>query len=92
MKIIGNINISLTNITMYLIIASFICFNFSILATNIEKLVSNSWSLFKETIYDTVYSIVISQINNKNGQIFFPFMFSLFIFIYPHIAKVSQWN
>ena len=40
--IIGNINISLTNITMYLIIASFICFNFSILATNIEKLVSNS--------------------------------------------------
>jgi F-type H+-transporting ATPase subunit a len=79
--IIGNINISLTNITMYLIIASFICFNFSILATNIEKLVSNSWSLFKETIYDTVYSIVISQINNKNGQIFFPFMFSLFIFI-----------
>lgn len=79
--IIGNINISLTNIGIYLIIASFISFNFSLLATNLEKLVSNSWSIFKETIYDTVHSIVTSQINNTKGQVFFPFMFSLFIFI-----------
>jgi len=40
--ILGNINISFTNIAMYLLIASYICFNFTILATNIQKLISNS--------------------------------------------------
>ena len=40
--ILGNINISLTNIAMYLLIASYICFNFTILTTNIQKLISNS--------------------------------------------------
>ncbi len=79
--VIGNINISLTNIAMYLLIATYICFNFSILATNLDKIMANSWTLFKETIYDTVHGIVTSQINNTKGQIFFPFMFSLFIFI-----------
>ena len=78
--IAGDINISLTNIAMYLIIGSFISFIFSILATNLGKLISNSWSLFKETIYDTVHGIVTSQISNK-GQMFFPFIFTLFAFI-----------
>ena len=79
--VLGNLNISLTNIAMYLIIATLISFNFSILSTNLGKLISNSWSLFKETIYDTVHGIVTSQINNTKGQIFFPFIFSLFVFI-----------
>src|ERR1700761_2084 len=34
-----------------------------------------------ESIYSTVYSIVINQINANKGQMFFPFIFSLFIYI-----------
>ena len=79
--LLGNINISLTNIAIYLIIASYLSLNFFILTNNAGKLINNTISTFKETIYDTVYSIVISQINSKKGQAYFPFMLSLFIFI-----------
>ena len=32
-------------------------------------------------MYTTIYSIVTNQINNKTGQIFYPFMYNLFTFI-----------
>jgi F-type H+-transporting ATPase subunit a len=32
-------------------------------------------------LYATIYSIVINQINSKKGQIYFPFIYTLFIFI-----------
>src|ERR1700755_1777574 len=34
-----------------------------------------------ETIYATVHSIVVNQINGKKGQMYFPFMYALFVFI-----------
>src|ERR1700709_97171 len=34
-----------------------------------------------ESLYATLHSIVTNQINPKNGQIYFPFIFALFIFI-----------
>jgi F-type H+-transporting ATPase subunit a len=37
--------------------------------------------LCKECIYDTVYSITVNQINNKDGQMYFPFIYTLFLFI-----------
>ncbi|CAZ82730.1 unnamed protein product [Tuber melanosporum] len=52
--LLGNINMSITNIGLYLII---------------------------ESIYATIHSIVVSQINAAKGQIYFPFIYSLFIFI-----------
>jgi len=42
---------------------------------------SNSWSLSQESIYATVHSIVVNQINSKEGQIYFPFIYTLFLFI-----------
>src|SRR5277367_4624605 len=35
----------------------------------------------QESIYATIHSIVVNQINSKNGQIYFPFIYALFIFI-----------
>jgi F-type H+-transporting ATPase subunit a len=32
-------------------------------------------------LYATIHSIVTNQINSKSGQIYFPFIFALFIFI-----------
>jgi F-type H+-transporting ATPase subunit a len=79
--ILGNLSISITNILLYLVVASYITFYFSSLTTNSSKLVSNSWSIGQETLYATIHSIVSNQINNKKGQVYFPLMYILFIFI-----------
>lgn len=77
----GNINLSLTNIGIYLTIGLLIILTLSILTINSNKLVSNNWSIAQESLYFTIHSIVINQINPKNGQIYFPFIYTLFIFI-----------
>lgn len=79
--LLGNINLSITNIGLYMTIASFLAFAISILATNYSRITPNKWSLAQESLYATIHSIVINQINNKNGQVYFPFMYTLFIFI-----------
>jgi len=79
--LLANMNLSITNIGLYMTIAAFIAFYFSILATNHSKITPNKWSLSQETLYATIHSIVVNQINNKNGQAYFPFMYTLFIFI-----------
>jgi len=79
--ILGNINISLTNIGLYLFIATFIIIMLYLLATNYNLTTPNGWSLSMESIYATVYSIILNQINPNKGQMFFPLIFSLFIFI-----------
>ena len=71
----------LTNIGIYLTIASFIVFTFNILAVNYSRLFPNKWSLIKESLYATFHSIVINQINNLLGQLFLPFIYILFLFI-----------
>lgn len=53
----------------------------NILSTNYNKLVSNNWSISQESGYATILSIVTSQINSRNGQIYFPFIYTLFIVI-----------
>ena len=80
-SILGNLNLSLTNIGLYLIIGILIVMTLNIVATNSNKIVSNGWSLSQETIYATIHSIVINQINTRKGQIYFPFIYALFIFI-----------
>ena len=79
--LLDNINLSITNIGLYLTIAAVLAFFVSVLANNISNIKPNKWSLSQETLYATVLGIVINQINNKNGQAYFPFMYALFIFI-----------
>ena len=80
-SLLGNTHFSLTNIGLYLLISIFIIVSYSLLATNSNKVIPNNWSISQETLYSTVYSIVINQINANKGQIYFPFIYSLFIFI-----------
>ena len=79
--LLGNLHLSLTNIGLYLIIASFIVFALTVMATNFNKVVSNNWSISQESMYATIHGIVVGQINEKNGQIYFPFMYTLFVYI-----------
>jgi len=79
--VLGNLSISLTNIGLYLTIAGYLVFMISLVSNNNNKVVSNAWSVYQESIYATVHSIVVSQINDKKGQVYFPFMYVLFLFI-----------
>jgi F-type H+-transporting ATPase subunit a len=79
--ILGNLHISITNIGFYLTIGAFFLLVINILSTNYNKLVGNNWSISQESLYATIHSIVTNQINARNGQIYFPFIYTLFIFI-----------
>lgn len=79
--LLGNVNLSITNIGLYMTIAAFIAIFLNILATNSTRIAANKWSLSLESLYATIHGIVINQINNKDGQAYFPFMYVLFIFI-----------
>ena len=78
--LLGNLEISITNIGLYLSLAFFIILMFNILP-NYKVVVTNKWSLSLEFIYDSIHSIVRNQINTITGQKYFPFIFSLFLFI-----------
>jgi len=73
--VLGNLSISLTNIGLYLV------FIISLVSNNNNRVVSNAWSVYQESIYATVHSIVVGQINDKKGQVYFPLMYVLFLFI-----------
>ena len=79
--ILGDANISLTNIGLYVTISAVIVLTLFVISNNYNKVVSNGWSAGQESVYATVHSIVINQINDKKGQMYFPFMFALFLFI-----------
>ena len=79
--LLADLHLSLTNIGLYLTIATFISLALNLLASNYNKLVSNNTSIAQESVYATVQSIVINQINKRNGQIYFPFIYGLFLFI-----------
>jgi len=80
-NIVKHLHISLTNIGLYLLIGIFIIITYSLLATNNNKIIPNNWSISQETLYSTVHGIVINQINANKGQVYFPFIYTLFIFI-----------
>jgi F-type H+-transporting ATPase subunit a len=79
--ILGNLHLSLTNIGFFLTLGAFFILALSVLSTNYNKLVSNNWSISQESLYATIHSIVINQINPRSGQVYFPFIYTLFIFI-----------
>lgn len=79
--ILANLHLSLTNIGLYLTIGALIVLVLSLIANNYNKVVSNNWSISPNTIYDTIHSIVINQINANKGQKYLPFIYALFTFI-----------
>jgi len=79
--VLGNLSISLTNIGLYLTLAGYLVFIISLVSNNNNRVVSNAWSVYQESIYATVHSIVVGQINDKKGQVYFPLMYVLFLFI-----------
>lgn len=77
----GNLHLFISNIAFYLTVAGLIAYLVNLLARNYNIIVANSWSISQESVYATVHSIVINQINSKKGQVYFPFIYTLFLFI-----------
>jgi F-type H+-transporting ATPase subunit a len=76
-----DIEISLTNLGLYLVIGTTIVITLHVLGTNYGKIISDKWLLGKESLYATVQSITVNQINSKEGQVYFPLIYTLFTFI-----------
>ena len=81
LNLLGNLQISLTNIGLYLTIGAAIVLILNIIANNYNKIVANAWSINQESLYSTIHSIVVNQINSNQGQIYFPFIYGLFTYI-----------
>jgi len=79
--ILGNLNVSISNIGLYLTMATFLIISINLFAVNFNKVVSNNWSIGQESLYATIHSIVVNQINSTKGQVYFPFIYTLFVFI-----------
>ncbi len=79
--VLANIHLSITNIGLYLTVGAFLILSLNLLAINYNKVVSNRWSISQESLYATIHSIVTNQINPISGQLYFPFIYTLFIFI-----------
>lgn len=81
LPILSDLHISMTNIGLYLTIGLVFTLIISVLSINNNKLVSNNWSISQESLYATIHGIVVNQINARSGQVYFPFIYTLFIFI-----------
>jgi F-type H+-transporting ATPase subunit a len=81
LSFLNNLQLSLTNIGLYLIIGTIFILLISLLSINYNKLIGDRWSIGQESLYATIQSIVVSQINAKQGLIYFPFIYTLFMFI-----------
>ena len=80
-NILNDLQISITNIGLYLTISALLVLILNLMSTNFNKIVSNEWSINQESLYATIHSIVVNQINSNQGQIYFPFIYGLFIYI-----------
>ena len=73
--------LSLTNIVLYLLIATLLLINLNSITLKYDYILTNKWTVWQHSLYHTVYSIVKNQISQEKGEIYFPVIYCLFIFI-----------
>lgn len=78
--ILGQFNISLTNLGFYCIVVVFLVLGLHFVANNSFKLIPSKWSVALESAYASVQGMVKDQIGYTN-EIYTPFIYSLFFFI-----------
>lgn len=81
LPVLDNFKLTITNISLYIVLSGVLLYAKALITNNNEKIKYNKWVIMEKSVFDTVYSIVVSQINKTKGQVFFPFIYFLFIFI-----------
>lgn len=79
-SILDTIKISLTNVGLYILIATSLLLIITIWNNQKTQLLNSSSSLIQESTYDTILSIIKDQIGGENER-YLPFILSLFFFI-----------
>lgn len=88
LNLLNYLHLSITNIGLYLTIGLIFILIVNILSSNYNKIIPNNWSISQESLYMTIHSIVVNQINSKNGQQYFPFIYTLFILMNNLIGMI----
>jgi F-type H+-transporting ATPase subunit a len=76
----GGIELAFTNSALFMVITITLIAGYLILSTSGRGLVPNRWQLVSEMLYEFVANMVRSSAGSE-GMRFFPFVFSLFMFI-----------
>jgi F-type H+-transporting ATPase subunit a len=77
---IGGLDISFTNSSLYMVLATIFAITFMFFATKKKSLIPGRLQTIAESIYSFVIDMIKTSIGNE-GNKFFPLIFSLFIFI-----------
>lgn len=75
-------NLNITTFTLYSLIILLIIIIINLLTLNNNKIIGSKWFTFQELIYDTILNIAKSQIGGKSWGLYFPFIYTFFIFIF----------
>lgn len=78
--ILGNFNLSLTNLGFYALLTVFLVIGLHIVASNSYSLIPSKWSIALESAYASVHAMVSSNIGDRN-EVYVPFVYSLFFFV-----------
>lgn len=81
LPLIANIDFSITSITLYLTISTLIIIAIHVLPIYLKNIEINSWYTIIESLYESVYNLVKSQISILKGINFLPFFLCLFLYI-----------
>jgi F-type H+-transporting ATPase subunit a len=78
--ILDYINISLTNLGLYTLLAMSVVIGLHMYGDNDSKIVPNNWSIAFESSYQSLGTMVRDQIGSLN-EVYLPFIYSLFFFV-----------
>ncbi|OXB40193.1 ATP synthase F0 subunit a (mitochondrion) [Nakaseomyces glabratus] len=73
--------LNITTFTLYTIIVLLVVSSLYVLSNNNNKIIGSRWLLSQEVIYDTILNMVKGQIKGKDWGYYFPFIYTLFMFI-----------
>jgi F-type H+-transporting ATPase subunit a len=76
--IFGYLNLTITNLTLYLGIILILIVGLNYMGNNDNKLLPSKWSIALESLFASIHAMVREQIGK---EIYLPFIYSLFVFI-----------
>jgi ATP synthase subunit 6 len=80
---LGPFNISITNATLFLVLSVGICYSTLRLCIFNATVIPNNWQYIAESLYNFVNNeLVVKLINHPRSREYFPFIFTLFMFIF----------
>jgi F-type H+-transporting ATPase subunit a len=78
---VGNVDLSFTNSSLYMVIATFCIITFMLAATRKKLLIPSRFQVIAENVYNFIQNMILGSVGEE-GRKFFPLVFTLFTFIF----------